>query len=174
MEKYKFYKSINTEKGYEKYIRTTSERCTVILLGGTAPIIERFEKPYPVFDDEALEDCSGSEFYEKADNVRQRKLNFTSKSKKANAYKSLLVFAIFICFIGLLPSCTVKKFTQKPYILYNIYPSANCVVHQFISFSYTEGRDEYLDTAICAPGDTLLIKDYRLPFRGKRTCFIKP
>ena len=81
--------------------------------------------------------------------------------------KNLLILII------LLTSCANRRFTQKAYIAQNVYKSANCVVHQFVNLSYTEARDELLDSAICAAGDTLIIKDY-FRFFSRKTCFYKP
>ncbi len=81
---------------------------------------------------------------------------------------------LFVLFILLISCASQKRFTEKAYIAYGVYPSVNCTVHQFISLSYTEGRDELLDSAICDPGDTIIIKDIKRPFYGRVTYFFKP
>jgi hypothetical protein len=98
---------------------------------------------------------------------------------KREAYKGAFIgiigFIITLILIVLLnQSCTTARYTQKPYIAYGVYTSVGVTVHQFINLSYTEGRDEYLDSAICEPGDTILIKDYYRPFRARKTYFLKP
>jgi hypothetical protein len=75
-KKIRFYKSINPETGYEKYIQTSEKACIVVVFGGAEPKIKRFRKPYPDFTEELLEPCTCGEFYEKLDSVRQKKLQY--------------------------------------------------------------------------------------------------
>jgi predicted oxidoreductase len=81
----------------------------------------------------------------------------------------------YLLFILLLTGCSVQKsITERPYICYEVFETSNKeVVHRFANLSLTKGRDEYLDSILCHPFDTVVIKDYeRGLFRKRKTVFV--
>ena len=73
-------------------------------------------------------------------------------------------------------SCSVQRhYIEKAYIAAEVCTQYNGTYYYFVNITYTEGRQYFLlDTAKrCNPGDTLVIKEYKRGFFGKRqTLFI--
>jgi hypothetical protein len=81
----------------------------------------------------------------------------------------------YIILLLLLTSCSFQRsITERPYICYEVFETSNKeVVHRFANLYLTAGRDEYLDTVLCQPFDTIVIKDYeRGLWRRRKTVFV--
>lgn len=57
-----YYKTIHESTGSVKYIKTSGEGCTVIVLGGSKPRMETSKNPYPMDSGEPFEPITEQDF----------------------------------------------------------------------------------------------------------------